>query len=151
MQPRPAGSEPTVVANLADFDRKSGSVAERLLFNNRLVVVLVCLLVTAILGVQATKLRLNAGFEKMMPTKHPFIVNYLANKSELAGLGNTLLHRGGEHARHDLRRGVPGDAAQVERRDLPAARRRSPVHEVALDAFHALARRRPRRAWKAAP
>ena len=82
--------EQAVVADLEHFDRYSGSVAERLLFNNRLVVVIVCLLLTAVLGMQATKLTLNAGFEKMVPTGHPFIVNYFANRSELAGLGNTL-------------------------------------------------------------
>ncbi len=83
-------AEPAVIAHLEHFDRNSGSLAERLLFNNRLVVVIVCLLLTAVLGMQATKLTLNAGFEKMLPTGHPFIVNYFANRSELAGLGNTL-------------------------------------------------------------
>jgi uncharacterized protein len=83
-------AEQAVVADLKDFDRNSGSLAERLLFNNRLAVVIVCLLLTVLLGAQATKLRLNAGFEKMVPTEHPFIVNYFANRSELAGLGNTL-------------------------------------------------------------
>jgi len=82
--------QPPVTRELKDFNRKSGSVVERLLFNNRWVVIAICLLVTALLGFQATKLTLNAGFEKMIPTKHPFIANYLANKSEVAGLGNTL-------------------------------------------------------------
>ena len=43
-----------------------------------------------VLGFQATKLQLNAGFEKMIPTQHPYIVNYLKYKGELLGLGNTL-------------------------------------------------------------
>jgi len=79
-----------VIANIEDFDRRSGSLAERLLFNHRVLVILVCLLLTAVLGLQAAKITLNAGFEKMVPTQHPFVVNYLANKAELAGLGNTL-------------------------------------------------------------
>ena len=82
--------EPRVVSDLKDFDRNSGSIAERLLFNHRLVVVMVCLLVTVVLGLQAVKITLNAGFEKMVPATHPFIVNYYTYKSELAGLGNTL-------------------------------------------------------------
>ena len=90
MNPDSSPAEQSVVSNLKDFDRNSGSAAERLLFNNRLVVIVVCLLLTAVLGTQATKLTLNAGFDKMVPTKHPFIVHYFANKSELAGLGNTL-------------------------------------------------------------
>ncbi|TDN69989.1 MMPL family transporter [Paraburkholderia sp. BL10I2N1] len=83
-------AEQPVIRDLKDFDTKSGSLAERFLFNNRLLVVVVCLVLTTVLGLQATKLTLNAGFEKMIPTKHPFIVNYLANRSELTGLGNTL-------------------------------------------------------------
>jgi uncharacterized protein len=79
-----------VIANLSDFDTKSGSLVERLLFNNRLLVLLLCLAVTALLGFQATKLRLNASFEKMIPTGHPYIVNYLKYKSELTGLGNAM-------------------------------------------------------------
>lgn len=79
-----------IVTNLEDFDRRSGTLVERLLFNNRLVVVLLCVLVTAVLGFQATKLRLNASFEKMVPTGHPYIVNYLAHQKELTGLGNAV-------------------------------------------------------------
>ena len=85
-----APADHAVIADVSAFDRHSGSFAERLLFNHRGVVIVVCLLLTAVLGMQALKLTLNAGFEKMIPTGHPFIVNYLANKAELAGLGNTL-------------------------------------------------------------
>ena len=83
-------SQPAVIGCYQHFDRNSGSIAERLLFNNRWVVIAFCLITTVVLGLQAMKLTLNAGFEKMIPTKHPFIVNYLTHKSELAGLGNTL-------------------------------------------------------------
>lgn len=79
-----------VVKNLADFDRKSGSLVERALFNNRLIVVFICVIVTAVLGFQATNLRLNASFEKMIPTGHPFIANYLEHQHELSGLGNAV-------------------------------------------------------------
>ena len=79
-----------VVRNLADFDRRSGSLIEQLLFNHRLIVVLLCAVLTAFFGWQATHVKLNANFEKMVPTKHPFIVNYLAHRADLAGLGNTL-------------------------------------------------------------
>lgn len=79
-----------VIADIADFDSRSGSLPERLLFNNRLAVVAVCLLVTVVLGWQAFGLRLNAAFEKMIPTSHPYIVNFLENRSQLAGMGNSL-------------------------------------------------------------
>ncbi|HMN43791.1 MAG TPA: MMPL family transporter [Povalibacter sp.] len=76
--------------DLASFDRSSGSVVERALFNHRLIVLVLCLLVTALLGSQATRLQLNASFEKMIPGDHPYIVNYLKYRDELSGLGNAL-------------------------------------------------------------
>ncbi len=79
-----------VISERSAFDHRSGSFAERLLFNNRLIIVSLCLLVTVVLGLQVRGLSLNAAFEKMIPTKHPYIVNFLENRSQLAGIGNTL-------------------------------------------------------------
>ncbi|MET0264159.1 MAG: MMPL family transporter, partial [Duganella sp.] len=79
-----------VIRSLEDFDKRSGNLAERALFNHRPVIVLLCLLITALLGFQATRLTLNASFEKMIPTTHPYVVNYLDNKNDLSGLGNAL-------------------------------------------------------------
>ncbi|MDN3922950.1 efflux RND transporter permease subunit [Roseateles violae] len=87
----PTTAELKLPASLDQFDHRSGSLLERLVFNNRLGVLLACLLVTLVLGfVAATKLRLNASFEKMIPRSHPYIQNYLENKVELRGLGNSL-------------------------------------------------------------
>ncbi len=86
----PTSSDHPVIRDPADFDRRSGSLVEQLLFNHRLVVVALCALLTIFLGWQATRITLNANFEKMVPTRHPFIVNYLANQADLSGLGNTL-------------------------------------------------------------
>src|SRR3989344_2910883 len=74
--------------SLDDFDSTSGSVLERALFNHRALVVLLCLVVTVLLAWQATRVTLNASFEKMIPREHPYIVNYLEHRQELAGLGN---------------------------------------------------------------
>jgi predicted RND superfamily exporter protein len=79
-----------VVPNLKDFDQASGTLAERVLFNHRLPILLLCLLLTLVLGYTARGLQLNAAFEKMLPTQHPYIANYLAHKDQLGGLGNTL-------------------------------------------------------------
>ncbi|MBV1789127.1 MMPL family transporter [Marinobacterium sp. D7] len=77
--------------SLRDFDPNSGSLIERSLFNHRGWVLLLCLLVSLGLGVAASsRLGLNASFEKMIPTSHPYIVNYLDNQGELTGLGNAL-------------------------------------------------------------
>jgi predicted RND superfamily exporter protein len=79
-----------MVKELAAFDQQSGSRLERLLFNHRSWIIVICLLLTAGFGYQAFGLRLTAGFDKMLPTGHPYIVNYLENRGQLAGLGNTL-------------------------------------------------------------
>ncbi|MEX5505005.1 MMPL family transporter [Pseudomonas putida] len=75
---------------LDDFDSTSGSLLERALFNHRVLVLLLCLAATLILGWQASRLTLNASFEKMIPRDHPFIHNYLDHRQELAGLGNAV-------------------------------------------------------------
>lgn len=79
-----------VVPELASFDKKSGNLLERLIFNNRLVLVLVCAVITALLGIAATRLEVNASFEKMMPQSHPFIANYREHAASLRGLGNSV-------------------------------------------------------------
>jgi hypothetical protein len=79
-----------VIKQLSDFDQQSGSRLERLLFNHRLAVVVLCALVTAFFGSQATKLRLNASFEKTIPTSQPYIANFLTYQNELRGLGNAI-------------------------------------------------------------
>lgn len=72
------------------FDPRSGSLIERAVFNHRLIVVLLCAFLTALLGWQATKLELNASFEKTIPSTHPYIENYLRYQNQLSGLGNSL-------------------------------------------------------------
>jgi predicted RND superfamily exporter protein len=79
-----------VVTRLEDFDTASGSLPERAFFNHRRWVMAACLLVTLLLGWQATHLRLNASFEKTLPTGHPYIANYLAHRAHLAGQTHAL-------------------------------------------------------------
>jgi predicted RND superfamily exporter protein len=80
-----------VVRTLAEFDQNSGNLLERLVFNNRLAMVIICGIVTLLLGyAAATKLVLNASFEKMIPQSQSYIKNYLEHKKDLRGLGNAL-------------------------------------------------------------
>ncbi|MEX5587354.1 efflux RND transporter permease subunit [Pseudomonas urmiensis] len=72
------------------FDPRSGSLIERALFNHRHWVLLLCLLATVLLGWQSGRLELNASFEKMIPTGHPYIANYLDNQKQLSGIGNAV-------------------------------------------------------------
>lgn len=72
------------------FDPSSGTLVERLLFNHRSIILGVCVLLSLILGYQALSLKLNAAFEKMIPTDHPYVQNYLKNRGQLGEGGNTL-------------------------------------------------------------
>jgi predicted RND superfamily exporter protein len=80
-----------VVRSVEAFDKRSGNLLERLVFNHRLVMVMACVIATVILGwLAVTRLSFNASFEKMIPSHHPYIRNYLDNAGELRGLGNSL-------------------------------------------------------------
>ncbi|MDZ5455141.1 efflux RND transporter permease subunit [Azohydromonas lata] len=79
-----------VIADPRDFDVHSGNRAERLIFNHRALVLALCLLATVVFGFFALKLDVNASFDRMIPTSSPYIKNYLDNRKELPGLGNTI-------------------------------------------------------------
>jgi uncharacterized protein len=59
-------------------------------FNHRATVLVLCALVTVVLGYQATKIQLQAGFEKTLPKNHEYVLNYQDNQNDLKGLGNNL-------------------------------------------------------------
>lgn len=69
---------------------QQGSIVERMIFNHRVVVLLVMALVTVFLGWQATQLKVAASFEKMIPTGHEYIRNFLEHRKDLSGLGNVV-------------------------------------------------------------
>ena len=65
-------------------------LAERLLFGNRVLVIVLFALATVFFAYQASKLEPDASFEKMIPTSHPYIPTYLANREDLKSLGNSI-------------------------------------------------------------
>ncbi|MDH3990187.1 MAG: RND family transporter, partial [Gammaproteobacteria bacterium] len=65
-------------------------LAERILFENRVTVIILFVLMTILLGWQAIQIEPDASFEKMIPTSHPYIQNYLDNKADLASLSNSV-------------------------------------------------------------
>ena len=80
-----------VVRRVEDFDARSGNLLERLVFNNRLAMIVACAVVTVVLGYfAATRVVLNASFEKMIPQSQPYIQNYLTYQKDLRGLGNAI-------------------------------------------------------------
>jgi predicted RND superfamily exporter protein len=76
--------------SIENFDRGSGSIVERTLFNNRLIFLLFCLLLTIFLGDRALHVRVSAVYNQMIPIHQPFIVNYLNHYQELQAQANAV-------------------------------------------------------------
>ena len=87
---RISNDEKPIARSLEDFDPRSGRLIERAIFNYRPIVIFMCLLVTAFLGYKATELNISAAFNKMMPSEHEYIVNYLNHEKDLTNIGNAL-------------------------------------------------------------
>jgi predicted RND superfamily exporter protein len=84
------GSSSPVIADIAGFDRRSGSMLERLLFNNRPIILGICLVSTLFFAFQMSFTKLNASFNEMIPRDQPFIVNYFKHYDDLQAQGNAL-------------------------------------------------------------
>lgn len=69
---------------------ESAPLMERMIFNNRLIVLLLFAVITALLGYQATQVRPVTSFEKMIPLEHPYIVNMLEHQDDMSNLGNSI-------------------------------------------------------------
>ncbi len=81
------------MSNLQDTEQHKGDKAtflERVIFNNRPAVIVICLLVSIFLFWQATLVRPSTSFEKMIPLDHPFIQKMMEHRNDLANLGNTV-------------------------------------------------------------
>ncbi|PCD01244.1 efflux RND transporter permease subunit [Halopseudomonas pelagia] len=70
--------------------QQSAPLIERLIFNNRMIVLLIFAVITALLGYQAAQVKPDTSFEKMIPLKHPYIVNMMEHQNDLANLGNSI-------------------------------------------------------------
>ncbi|VVP46586.1 efflux RND transporter permease subunit [Pseudomonas silesiensis] len=101
-------AEPHTAPETRTFDPASGTLVERLLFNHRRIILGICVLLSLMLGYQALGLKLNAAFEKMIPTDHPYVQNYLQNRGQLGEGGNTL------RIAIEARQGSIFDAAYLE-------------------------------------
>lgn len=73
-----------------DSTKTKAPLAERLIFSKRPVVMLLMLIATIVLAWQATQLKVAASFEKMIPTNHEYVVNFLENRADLTSLGNVV-------------------------------------------------------------
>src|SRR5215471_21290650 len=67
------------------------SFAERLIFNNRLIVLVVFAAITAAMAFLAAQLRVDAGFKKMIPLQHEYMRTFLDYEKEFGGANRILI------------------------------------------------------------
>jgi len=63
-------------------------LVERLIFNNRIPILIFFLFATLFLGYNATKIQPDASFERLIPLEHPYIANMMDHRDDLDNLGN---------------------------------------------------------------
>jgi len=78
------------VSKAAGYTARIEPVMENCIFAHRFWILAGFVVATLFLGLRAMDLRLDASYTKMIPTNHPYIVNYLQHQDDLAGLGNAL-------------------------------------------------------------
>jgi uncharacterized protein len=74
----------------AKRSNRVGIFLERMLFDNRPLVLAIFMIITVFLGYKALQLRPEASFLRMIPTYHPYIKNYIMHQDDLKGLGNVV-------------------------------------------------------------
>ncbi len=63
---------------------------ERFIFEFRPALLFILVLLTIFFAYQASHIKLDTSFLKMIPTKHPFIENMVANLEDLGAVGTTI-------------------------------------------------------------
>lgn len=67
---------------------KAEPFLERLIFNNRALILIAFLILTVFLGYNAIKIQPDASFERMIPLEHPYIESMIDHREDLDNLGN---------------------------------------------------------------
>ncbi|MCM2316226.1 MAG: MMPL family transporter [Thermoanaerobaculia bacterium] len=65
--------------------------AENLIFRNRFVVIVLFVLATAFMAYQASHLRPDAGFAKLLPLEHEYMKTYLKHRDEFGGANRVVI------------------------------------------------------------
>ena len=55
--------------------QESPSILERIIFNNRLLILLICVMLTVFLGYRATSVKPDTRLEKLVPSTHEYVLN----------------------------------------------------------------------------
>ncbi len=75
--------------NKSNSPKETHPFLARLFFNHQKLWLIVFAIATVFLAYHAAGVRPQAGFEKMVPLNHPYIQNFLANRSDVQG-GNLI-------------------------------------------------------------
>lgn len=86
----PTEKSESIIAQRGDFNHYSGSVVERLIFNNRFGIIAICVFITLCLGWSACQIKINASYSAMLPSKQEYIVNYQKNREGMRALGDSI-------------------------------------------------------------
>lgn len=68
---------------------KTGSFIENVIFDNKIVFLMIIGIISCFLGYHALGLKFNAAFEKMIPLKHPYVLSYYEHIDDVEG-GNFI-------------------------------------------------------------
>ena len=75
---------------LEDDDGRLRPLIARAVFAVRPLLIFLFAVATAFFAWQASQLKPDASFEKMIPVSHPYIRNFLESRDDLKGLGNSV-------------------------------------------------------------
>lgn len=75
---------------MSTHQQETAPFIERLIFNNRLVVLLLFAAITLFMAFQASQVRPVTSFDKMIPLQHPWIANMIEHRDDMANLGNSI-------------------------------------------------------------
>ncbi|MFC3095766.1 RND family transporter [Alteromonas sediminis] len=70
---------------------KFTEIAEKAIFSNRPIVILLFALATLFLGYQSSQLKLDAGFEKNIPLNHEYMKTYMKHRENFGGANSILV------------------------------------------------------------
>lgn len=77
-------------AHLEDADGGLRPRLADLLFSQRPLIIIIFAILSIFFAYQASQLKPDASFEKMVPVSHPYIINYFDNRADLSSLGNAV-------------------------------------------------------------
>jgi predicted RND superfamily exporter protein len=67
------------------------TMLEKLIFHNRRLVVVLFLLLTIFMAYHASHLKIDAGFAKLLPLKHPYMETYLEHRDAFGGANRVVI------------------------------------------------------------